>query len=135
MKRGLFTTLLVTLTLTIAGCANVGNKSIKDVSDADVALKIEEGVTTREEVRDAFGGPMETTYTDSGLLVWKYQYDDTSALTPETVGSILLTFGLAGTKARGQRNELVVLFNEDDIVERFSMSNSDIESGTMLFGN
>jgi hypothetical protein len=135
MKRGLFTTLLVTRTLMIAGCANVGNKSIKDVSDADVALKIEEGVTTREEVRDAFGGPMETTYTDSGLLVWKYQYDDTSALTPETVGSVLLTFGLAGTKARGQRNELVVLFNEDDIVERFSMSNSDIESGTMLFGN
>jgi len=135
MKRKVFAAACFMLISNLVGCANVGNKSIKDVSDADVALKIEEGVTTREEVRDAFGGPMETTYTDSGLLVWKYQYDDTSALTPETVGSVLLTFGLAGTKARGQRNELVVLFNEDDIVERFSMSNSDIESGTMLFGN
>jgi outer membrane protein assembly factor BamE (lipoprotein component of BamABCDE complex) len=135
MKSLKLTTVIALIAIALSGCANVGNKSIKGVSDADVALKIEEGVTTRSEVRDAFGGPMETTYTDSGMLVWKYQYDDTSALTPETVGSVVLTLGLAGTKSRGQRNELVVLFNEDDIVERFSMSNSEIEAGTLLFGN
>ena len=54
---------------------------------------------------------------------------------PETVGSVILTLGLAGVKAKGQRNELTVLFDENDVVKKFNMSNSDIESGSLLFAN
>ena len=80
-----------------------------------------------------FGSPYKTSYTDNGSLIWTYQYDDTSALTPETVGSVLLTLGLAGTKSKGTRNELVILFDEKNIVKKFNMSNSEIETGTILF--
>ena len=68
-------------------------------------------------------------------MIYRYHYDDTTALTAETVGSVLLTFGLAGTKTKGQRNELTILFDENDIVKKFNMSNSDIETGTLLFAN
>lgn len=126
--------LLVLLVCLLAvGCANVGNKSMKNVSESEINASIVVGQTSKQQIQAKFGSPFETTYTDGGLLIWTYRYDDTSALTLETVGSVVLTAGLAGTKARGTRNELVVLFDENNIVKRFNMSNSPIEAGTGLF--
>lgn len=125
------TIFLVTTFLT--GCANVGNKSLKGLSESDVQKTITVGETTQSQVRAAFGSPLKTTYTDGGLEIWTYQYDDTTAFTPETVGSVVLTLGLAGSKARGTRNELVILFDENNVVRRFNMSNSPIEAGTGIF--
>lgn len=130
-----FRFLMYTFLFVLVGCATAGNESLKDITEEQVGVMITEGVTTRDEIQSMFGSPMESTYTDGGALIWTYMYDDTSALTPETIGSVILTAGLAGTKARGVRSQLVILFNEDDVVQRFNMSNSDIESGTLLFGN
>ena len=80
-----------------------------------------------------FGSPIKTSYTDNGSLIWTYQFDDTTALTPQTVGSIIFTWGLAGTKTKGTCNELVVLFDENNAVEKFNMSNSKINQKTNLF--
>ncbi len=121
------------IALTAVGCANTGNKSVEDATPQSVEAVLKVGATTKEEVAAIFGSPMETTYTDGGLLIWTYRYDDTSAMTVETVGSVLLTFGLAGTKAEGTRNELVILFDESDVVKRYNMSNSPIETGTGIF--
>ena len=57
------------------------------------------------------GSPFETSYTDSGLLIWKYQCDDISAFTEETVGSFLSTFDIAGMKSEGTRDELIIVFD------------------------
>ena len=132
MNLKLFSVLLIAL-VTLGGCANVGNKSMKDATPASVDAQLTIGQTTKAQVEAMFGSPYETKYTDGGLLIWTYRYDDTSALTMETVGSVVLTAGIAGTKARGTRNELVVLFDENDVVKRFNMSNSPIEAGTGLF--
>jgi outer membrane protein assembly factor BamE (lipoprotein component of BamABCDE complex) len=125
--------LVVFLSLSISGCANVGNQSVKDLSEAEANKQIVRGVTTKNDIKESFGSPMESTFTDGGLTIWTYQYDDTSAFTAETVGSVVLTLGLAGTKARGTRNELVILFDEQNIVKQFNMSNSPIEAGTGIF--
>lgn len=125
--------LVVFLSLSISGCANVGNQSVKDLSEAEANKQIVRGVTTKNDIKESFGSPMESTFTDGGLTIWTYQYDDTSAFTAETVGSMVLTLGLAGTKARGTRNELVILFDEQNIVKQFNMSNSPIEAGTGIF--
>ncbi len=119
--------------LFLFACANTGNESMKGMTESRVQAQIVAGTTTKAQIKGMFGSPIETSYTDSGALIWKFQYDDTTALTPETVGSILLTLGLAGTKSEGTRNELVILFDENDIVQKFNMSNSDIETGTLLF--
>ncbi len=127
--------LLILMTLFIFSCADVGNKSLKDVDGNQVKATLTEGKTTKEEVEAIFGDPYETSYTDGGQLIYKYQYDDTTAFTPETVGSVVLTLGLAGVKSKGTRNELTILFDENDVIKKFNMSNSDIESGTLLFAN
>ena len=127
------TAVLLLSLLVISGCANTGNKSMKGATPASVEAQITIGQTTKEQVQAMFGSPFETKYTDGGMLIWTYRYDDTSALTAETVGSVVLTAGLLGTKARGTRNELVILFDENDVVKRFNMSNSPIETGTGVF--
>jgi hypothetical protein len=116
-------------------CADVGNKSIKDVDSKQVEATLTEGVTTKAEVEAIFGDPYETSFTDGGQVIYRYQYDDASFFTPETVGSVVFTLGLAGLKSKGKRNELTILFDENDIVKKFNMSNSDIESGSILFAN
>ena len=119
----------------LVGCADVGNKSIKDVDSKQVEATLTQGVTTKAEVEAIFGDPYETSFTNGGQVIYKYQYDDASYFTPETVGSVVLTLGLAGVKSKGKRNELTILFDENDIVKKFNMSNSDIESGSILFAN
>tara|TARA_B100000989_G_scaffold224193_1_gene171626 strand:+ start:310 stop:711 length:402 start_codon:yes stop_codon:yes gene_type:complete len=125
--------IFIALSFGLIGCADTGNKSLKYATESKVQAQIKEGVTTKDQVKAMFGSPYKTSYTDNGSLIWTYQYDDTSALTPETVGSVLLTLGLAGTKSKGTRNELVILFDEKNIVKKFNMSNSEIETGTILF--
>lgn len=124
---------LVFLTLFLVSCADVGNKSLKDIDSKQVQSKITEGKTTKSEIESMFGDPFETSFTDGGQLIYKYQYDDATALTAETVGSVIFTLGLLGTKTEGNRNTLTLLFDDNNIVKKFNMSNSKIESGTLLF--
>jgi len=146
LKRVMKNLLVIFLiSIFIIGCANVGNKSIKDVDSKQVEVTLTKGSTTKAEVEAIFGDPYETSFTDDGQIIYKYQYDDATFLTPETVGSVILTLDLAGAKSKGKklagakskgkRNELTILFDENDVVKKFNMSNSDIESGTLLFAN
>lgn len=133
MKR--FLILFVGIALFFVGCAGGGNESIKNISESQVKSQISQGITTKDQIQAMFGSPIKTSYTDNGSLIWTYQFDNTTAMTPQTVGSVLFTFGLAGTKTVGTRNELVILFDENNIVKKFNMSNSKIDTGTNLFSN
>lgn len=121
--------------LTLVACANKGNESMKGMTEDKVQANIVVGRTTKAQIQGMFGSPFKTFNPINGGLIWQYQYDDTTAFTPETVGSVIFTLGLAGTKSEGTRNELVILFDENDVVRKFTMSNSDIETGTLLFAN
>ena len=125
--------LLVLSAFLVTGCANSGNKAIKGLSQAEVSQSIQPNVTTQSQVRALFGSPLETTYTDAGLEIWRYEYVDATALTAETIGSAVLTFGLAGTKTEGTKYELTVLFNDDGTVKKFNMNDSAVQSGTGIF--
>ena len=121
--------------LFLVSCVDVGNKSLKDVDSKQVQATITEGKTTKSEIEGMFGDPFETSFTDGGQLIYKYQYDDATAFTAETVGSVIFTLGLLGTKTKGNRNTLTILFDNQNIVKKFNMSNSKIESGTLIFAN
>ena len=132
--KGLSTTVLLICTaLVFTGCANEGSTVLKKISEEEVQGKIVVGKTTRDQVRGMYGSPLETTYTDAGLEIWKYQYDDTTGLNAENIASAVLTLGLAGSKHTGDRKELIVLFDENNIVKRFNMSVSPVTKGTGLF--
>ena len=74
-----------------------------------------------------------TSFTATGTLIYKYRYDDTSAMNAKTVASVLFTYGLAGSKMEGTRLELVVLFDENNVVQNYNFSTSEINGGTGLF--
>jgi hypothetical protein len=116
-------------TLFIAGCASSGNQTLKHESEFSVASKVIEGETTVAEVKAMFGSPYDTTYTDSGMLIWKFRLDD---LKSDAVNYIPIV-NLFGSSMSGTRKELVVLFDENDVVKRVNMSESDVKTKTGLF--
>jgi outer membrane protein assembly factor BamE (lipoprotein component of BamABCDE complex) len=115
--------------ITLAGCAGTGNDSLRSETEATVSTKIVEGKTTKDEVRSMFGSPMKTEFTDGGLEVWHYEL---TKLHSDAVNFIPV-INLFGSSASGQKKELVVLFGSNNIVKRYSMSESAVSQKTGIF--
>ena len=125
--------LYVFLTLCLlTGCANTGSPVLKKLTESDVNLKILPGKTTRAEVRSMYGSPLKTSYTNSGLEIWVYSYEDTTGLNAANIASKAFTLGVAGTRHVGTKKELIILFNDNYTVRKFNMSEAPIQKGTGL---
>lgn len=66
--------LAVALAVTLAGCASSGNQQLKNETETSVQSKIQEGKTTKAEVKSVFGSPDAVSYTDGGNEIWKYTF-------------------------------------------------------------
>ena len=112
--------------LILSGCASSGNQTLKDETEFTVSAKVVAGETTAAEIKAMFGSPYETTYTDSGLLIWKFRLDD---LKSDAINYIPIV-NMFGSSVSGTRKELVVLFDENDVVRRSNMSESEVKTKT-----
>lgn len=121
---------LVLLSFLAIGCANKGSTVLKNLSEEQVNSAIVVGKTTRNEVRAMFGSPLETTYTDGGLEIWKYTFEDVTSFNAANMASATLTLGLAGSRVTGRQKELMILYNDDYTVKRFNMSSAPVQRGT-----
>ena len=131
MKKIINTTsALLFMALLVTGCASIGNESIRKESESSVAQKITEGKTSKDEIRSMFGSPISTSFTDSGLEIWKYELSKMSA----DAVSYIPVVNLFGTSSSGTKKELTVLFDEKGIVKRYSMNESpvQIKTGAMV---
>jgi hypothetical protein len=126
MKKLVITVLA---SLFIVSCASTGNQTLKTESEVTITSKVQEGVTSAAEVKAMFGSPYETTYTDGGLMIWKYRLDD---MRSDAVNYIPIV-NWFGSSMSGTRKELVVLFDDNDVVKRVNMSESDVKTKTGLF--
>ena len=73
-KLKLLAMLLMTLVFaaSLVGCASThGNKKI---AEEDVINKIVPGKSTKKDVRNLIGDPIDVQFTDNGEEVWKYHY-------------------------------------------------------------
>jgi hypothetical protein len=77
-----------------------------------------------------FGSPLETTFTDGGLEIWKYSFEDVTSFNAANMASATLTLGLAGSRVTGRQKELMILYNDDYTVKRFNMSSAPVQRGT-----
>jgi outer membrane protein assembly factor BamE (lipoprotein component of BamABCDE complex) len=109
--------------LFIQGCATAGNDSLRKETEESVAMKITEGQTTREQVKSMFGSPFETSYTDGGLEIWKYELAKMKA----DAASYIPVVGLFAASSSGMRKELTILFDEEGVVRKFNMSESPVK--------
>ncbi|SQA84099.1 Uncharacterised protein [Citrobacter freundii] len=71
MKKYLIT---VAMAVALAGCASSGNQQLKNETETSVQSKIQEGKTTKAEVKSYFGSPDAVSYTDGGNEIWKYAF-------------------------------------------------------------
>ena len=120
---------VIVLAMFISACASTGNQTLKNESEVSIASKVQEGVTTAAEIKAMFGSPYETTYTDGGLMIWKFRLDDLRA---DAVSYIPIV-NWFGSSSSGTRKELVVLFDDEDVVKRVNMSESDVKTKTGVF--
>ncbi len=127
MKKYLFLTLSF---LIIASCGSTsGNRVLLAESELSVDSKIIEGVTTQSEIKAMFGSPFETTFTDGGMEIWKYRFDNLDA---DAVNYIPIV-NMFTQSYSGDRKELVILFNDNGTVKRSSMAESDVTTKAGLF--
>lgn len=112
----------------LAGCATSGNDSLRDHNETTVSSYITEGQTTKSEVVAAFGSPFNTTFTDGGREIWEYAFSDISA---DAVAYIPVV-NWFGTSSSGTQKKLTIMF-DDEIVQRYSMTESDVRTGTGLY--
>jgi outer membrane protein assembly factor BamE (lipoprotein component of BamABCDE complex) len=117
--------------LVLAGCASTGNQSLQHISEQSVQVKMTEGVTTKRDVRNLFGSPLKTSFTDGGLEIWTYEFSNVSL---DAVSYIPIV-NWFGASASGTKKELVVLFDRAGVVQRYSMSESDVRQRTGIFNN
>lgn len=115
----------------ISGCASTGNETLRQESETTMSQKILEGKTTKDEVRKMFGSPFKTSFTDGGLEIWNYEFSNVSA---DAVSYIPIV-SMFGGSSSGKKKELVVMFDSQNVVKRFSMSESDVKHKTGLFNN
>ncbi len=109
--------------LTLVSCASAGNPHLRQETESSVADKVKEGETTKSEIKAIFGSPDSTSFTDGGLEIWKYYYIKSRA-----AASTYLTAFVGVAKQIADKKELTILFDDKDIVKRFTMSESRSES-------
>ncbi|WP_275220478.1 hypothetical protein [Citrobacter freundii] len=115
--------LAVIIASTLVGCASSGNQQLKNETETSVQTKIQEGKTTKAEVKSYFGSPDGVSYTDGGNEIWKYAFANV-----KVNGTTFIPFyGLFHNGTNGTKKELTILF-KDDKVQKYTMSESAINT-------
>ena len=130
-KSLLLSACLVSSILLLQGCASHGNESLRAESEMSVKQKIIENKTTKQDVKSMFGSPLNTSFTDNGSEIWRYELANMSA----DAVSYIPVVSMFGGSSSGTKKELVLLFNDDSTVKKYTMSESDVQVKTGLFNN
>ena len=101
----------------ITGCASSGNSFLKKESLDTIESKIVQGQTTKHDIRNSFGDPLLTSFTDSGNEIWTYQFDKMSLDALSIINPLKNTY-------HGTRKQLVIMFDSSGVVSRYNMNAS-----------
>ena len=102
---------LLSMFIFITGCATAGNKQI---SEPGTVAKIEEGKSTKDDVRALVGEPTKVNFRDNNTEVWEYIYKR-GQVRPATFIPVVGWFA-GGADVTG--STLTVLFNDKGIVQK-----------------
>lgn len=131
MKPSILLLVVCVAALTLIGCASKGNESLRKETEISIGSKLTEGKTTKTEVRQMLGSPLKTSFTDGGLEMSTYEFNN---VTSDAINYVPILNWL-GSSASGTKKELVILFDRTNVVQRFSMSESNVKTKTGLYNN
>ena len=117
-------TILLIPCLLLLGCSSTGNRALKNETEQSISQKILEGKTTMAEVKTMLGSPLSTSFTDGGLVIWTFRFTEKQA----TATSYIPVVYLFSSGTKGTTKELKILFDDEDIVKKLSMTESKTET-------
>ena len=115
--------IVAVLAVMLAGCASGGNMVLKDQTNDSVKQQITEGKTTEDQVRAIYGAPMTTSFTDGGNDIWHYDFSHMSA---DAISYVPIV-NLFARSASGTKKELVILFDKDKVVQKYTLTESAVQ--------
>lgn len=126
MKR-LVVLLLSAVLLT--ACASSGNTSLKNMDLSEVKQYIVEGQTTKEQIQNKYGSADRVSFTDGGNEIWTYRYAEVTSHASNYIPIVNIFSSGQDIKTK----EMVVMFDKNDVVQRFTVreSNSTEKAGIL----
>jgi outer membrane protein assembly factor BamE (lipoprotein component of BamABCDE complex) len=111
----------------LAGCATSGNEKLKEHTQSSISQQITEGKTTKNDVTAALGQPTSVSFTDAGNEIWTFRH---ARATPQARNFIPFA-RLVSSAADVKTKELVIMFNKNDVVSKYTMRETEevVKSG------
>ena len=119
-RIGLVAALLSAL---LGGCASSGNERIADASQQTVSEQVVKGKTSQAQVRQLYGDPMKTSFTDSGNEIWEYDFSRMHAKPTNFIPYV----SLIHSGAEGDKKSLVIFFDKSKVVRQYTISSSKVD--------
>jgi len=113
----------------LGGCASSGNESIADASHQTVSGQLVKGRTTQAQVRQLYGDPMKTSFTDSGNESWEYEFSRMHSKPTNFIPYVNLVY----SGSEGDKKSLVIFFDRSKVVQQYTISSSKVDVSTGLF--
>jgi outer membrane protein assembly factor BamE (lipoprotein component of BamABCDE complex) len=107
----------------LGGCASVGNESIADATYETVSAQLVKGRTKQQQVRELYGDPVKTSFTDSGNEIWEYDFSRMHAKPTNFIPYV----NLIHSGAEGDKKSLVVFFDRSKVVQQYTISSSKVD--------
>jgi hypothetical protein len=85
------TTIVGLCGLLIACATTVGNETIADLTQSNLSSNVVKDRTTQAQVRQLYGDPIKTSFTDGGNEIWEYEYSRLQAKPENYVPYVNLT--------------------------------------------
>lgn len=125
-----FIKIIILCCLFITGCASTGNRQIAKFTEEQACQCIKINVTTKVDIKETLGDPMIVDFDSKGHEKWFYKFTR-SASKVENFIPIVNSF-TQGTN--DTHKTLVIIFNLDNTVLNFSLSESKGETKVGIFG-
>jgi len=117
--------LLATIALQalLVACTSAGNERIADLTQSNLSSDIVKGKTTQAQVRQLYGDPIKTSFTDSGNESWEYEFSRLQSKPTNFIPYV----NLIQSGAEGDKKSIVFFFNRDKVVLNYTLSNSKVD--------
>jgi outer membrane protein assembly factor BamE (lipoprotein component of BamABCDE complex) len=107
----------------LSGCASSGNESIADASVQTVSEQLVKGKTNQAQVRQLYGDPMKSSFTDSGNESWEYEFSRMRSKPINFVPYVNVIY----SGAEGDKKSLVIFFDKSKVVQQYTISTSKVD--------
>lgn len=122
------TAALAVAALSAAGCASSGNSSIADATGSTVAAQVVKGKSTQADVRRMYGDPIKSSFSSNGKETWEYEF----ARMQSKPTNFIPYVNLVHSGATGEKKTLVFFFDNNKVVQDYTMSSSQVDESRGL---